>query len=879
MQKVFTSLFLVFCVGAVHAATFTSASSGAYNVPGNWSQVGSDADGIPDQDDDVVISGHSISLSTNASCRNLTINGGGNVTMNGWTMLNWGSLTQNGTITGIGAWQFRATGTYTGNPLNFQGNVYFYSTYTIGTGVSITKNSGGVIVGANCTVTNRGTVTLNQATSGYVQFTNAGSVWVNAANSTLAVSEDFVGSGVLTATAVPNTVHYKNNTANSIKSTTYHHLTFSGASAHTKALLGNITVNGNLTIGSGVTFNWSNFSVSLGGNWINNANINCPNQNTLTFIGSGTQTITRATGNIENFNNVNLSGSGTVLLQDSMRVIGSLDISSGTLDVNTNNFTIRCFGTFNDNSNFNARQGTVFMVGGVAQTIDGLSSTTFYNLTCNNASGVTVNFTKRLLNILNVQAGAFGPSGFGAFVLVASGNTTCARIAPLGATASLTGTSWSIQTFINGPATAYWQYLGSPVQTSTLQDWDGDTRFYMSGVGGNDGNACCPVFRSVRTYNTASNTYTNITSVSSPLTPILGYMVWMSDNMTGLTSPLIYDTRGTPNNGNVSRAVVAGGAGAGYNLVANPMPCPVTFSSVVAASSATLSPNFVILQENGSYATNPNSGTIATGQGFMCVATTSGNITFTEACKSLTANPNVIRQIGGNEIRIKAGNQVNGLGEETVVKLLPGADQRLDYATDLPYLASPYDNATHIWTQNDNGEQFLLNATGTETDHLMIPVNVTSSTPGIQTLTFKDLNSVTEYNCAWLEDLATGQRINLNADDTYEYDEAEMGSTRNFVLHLERNSNCSFDLQAATASLDAQTNVFVSGNQVFAQFEFETEQVVTVSMYDLSGRMVTGETTMNVGTQTIALENPDAHGIYLVRIQSGSEVSTKKIYY
>lgn len=882
MRVLFTPLLTLFafmsCLSA-GAATFTSAGPGMFNVQGTWTFVGSDANGIPDNDDDIVIN-HAVSLDASSNARNITINGSGSLNTGPGTfvMLNWGSLVNNGSISGNGSWQFRAAGTYSGNTLNPNGSVYFYANYTIAAGVTMIKNTGAVIIGSGCTVTNNGVVALNNAGTGYMQFVSTSSHWINASGANLQISANFVGNGILTATAAPNHVNYK-GAATSIKAGTYYNISFSGTSASTKVLSGAITVLNNFTIGTLMTLNCNNFNISVGGNWTNNANTTVTNQNTITFTGSGTQTITRATANTEFFNNVTLNGSGTVLLQDSIRVNGNLEINSGTLDVNTNNFSVRILRDLMDNSVFNTRQGTVFMVGSTSQTIDGISTTSFFNLTINNASGVTVNFTKQVRNILRVDAGAFGPSIFGAFELVATGPTTCARIAPLGATASLSGTNWRMQMYINGPASAYWQYLGTPMQGTTLNDWDQDARFYMSGVGGNEGTACCPTFFSVRTYNTATNTYSNVTSVNTALVAGRGYMVWMSDNMTGLTSPLIFDTRGTPNNGTINRAVVAGGSGAGYNLVSNPMPCPVTYSSVVAASSATLSPNFLILQENGSYATNPNSGTIATSQGFMCIATTSGNITFTEASKSTTANPNIIRQIAGNEIRIKAGNQVNGMGEETVVKLLPGADARLDYATDLPYLASPYDNATHIWTQNADGDQFILNALGTEEEHLMIPLNVTSSTPGIQTLTFKDLNTVTEYNCAWLEDLTTGQRINLNAADTYQYDEAEMGTTRNFILHFERTNNCTFDLQSSEVSLDAQTNVFVSGNQLFAQFEFETEQSVTIGVYDLSGRLVSDLTTMNVGTQTVALENPGAHGIYLVRIQSGNQLSTKKIYY
>lgn len=878
MKKYLLVTFLSMLSVAGFCATFTSSASGSWSAPGTWTIVGVDADGIPDNNDDVTIAGSfTVTLTVaNNSVRNFTINSG-TLSLGGSALRFYGNvLKTGGTISGVGSWLFySANGTIQGLFVN-QGNWYFTlgAHISIVAGSTIQKNNGFTIY-QNAEVINNGTVRL---TGGSITFNHASARWVNAANSTLQVADDFVGSGVLDFTAVPNTMVYHSSSVAQVRGLTYHHLRIQNSGTTVPFLTQNLTVNGDMTL-TATTFNWNNRDINLAGNWINNANTTGTNMGTITFSGSGTQTITRATGNTEVFAAVNLSGSGTVLLQDSLRVNGLLNIGSGTLDVNTNNYSVRCLGDFMDNSVFNARQGTVFMVGSAAQTIDGFATTTFYNLTCSNAAGVSVNFTKQISNILTVSAGAFGPSGFGSIILTATGSTSCARIAPLGATGSLSGGSWSIQTYIDGPATAYWQYLTSPVQATTLNDWDSDTRFYMSGVGGNDGNACCPVFQSVRVYNQATNTYSNVTSINSTLTPGRGYMVWMADNLNSLTAPLIFDTRGVPNSGTVNRAVTAGGAGGGYNLVGNPLPCPVNYSAVQAASSASLSGNFVILQENGSYATNPNSGTIAGAQGFMCVAATAGNITFTEACKSTTATPNMLREIGGNEIRIKAGNTVNGLGEETVIQLNPAGSELYDFNMDLPYLPSPYDNATHIYTNNSVGEQFILNDINSSDDHLMVPVTVVTSTPGTQLLTFKNLNTVTEYNCAWLEDVATGERINLNQYDTYQFEESEMGATRNFILHLERTSDCSFELQSTVASLDASTNVYVSGSQIFAQFDFETEEVVTVSMFDLSGRMVMGETTMNVSKQTVALETPEAHGVYLVRIQKGNDVSTKKIYY
>jgi hypothetical protein len=877
MKKSLLLILGVIVSGLAFGATFTVQASGSWSTPGTWNIVGADTDGIPDLGDDVVINAaFTVTLTlTNNSCRDLTVSAG-TLLLNNRNLRLYGNVTRTaGTISGNSAWAFYSpSGVITGTFTN-SGNWYFNTgtNITIAAGSVIQKNSS-FIMYQNSVITNNG---ILRFTAGSISFSHASAQFINGANSTLQVADDISGPGILNCSANPNTMIYNSSLLNTIRGLTYHHLRIQNTGATSPMLQGAITVNGDLTLIS-TTLNCNNQNITLTGNWINNAGTTCTNQNQITFNGTGTQTITRTPGNTESFNQVNITGSGTVTLGDTLEVNGLLNLASGTLDVSASNYNLHCRGDFDDNSTFNARQGRVFMDGSAAQVIDGVSATTFYNLTINNASGVSVNFTRTISNILQVDAGTFGPSVSGTIIIPATGATTGGRIGVVAPGAALTGT-FQVQTFVNGPATAYWQYLSSPTQGSTIADWDSDTRFFMSGTGGNDGNACCPVFRSVRTYNEPTNTYTNVTTQTQPLIPGQGFMVWMSDNNQQLNSPLIFDTRGTPNFGTINRAVTAGGAGGGYNLVGNPYACPIDYATVVSSSSASLSGSFLIIQENGSYATNPNGGTIAGAQGFMCVASTSGDITFTESCKSHTAAPNVVRAMAGNQIRIKAGNVVNGLGEETTIQLDPMGNEAMELAYDLPYLASPYDNATHIWSQNTSGEQFILNNIGTAEDHLLIPLTVETTTPGGQLLTFKDLNTVTEYNCAWLEDLSTGARINLNSTDTYTFEEPQMGAKRSFVLHLERTNDCTSDLTATHSSLEAQTGVFVSNGQVFASFEFATEEIVTMSMYDLNGKMVMGETTMNVGTQNIAVANPDAHGVYLLRIVKGSEVTTKKFYY
>ncbi len=74
----FCLLFVQFSFGQ---GVFNSAASGAWNSAGSWTLVsGSDADGIPDSDDDVtILNGHVIDLSESANAKNVTINSGGRI--------------------------------------------------------------------------------------------------------------------------------------------------------------------------------------------------------------------------------------------------------------------------------------------------------------------------------------------------------------------------------------------------------------------------------------------------------------------------------------------------------------------------------------------------------------------------------------------------------------------------------------------------------------------------------------------------------------------------------------------------------------------------------------------------------------------------------
>ena len=108
---------------------------------------------------------------------------------------------------------------------------------------------------------------------------------------------------------------------------------------------------------------------------------------------------------------INNSGK-TALLTSATDLKGTLTLTAGTLDVQTNNMTIA--GDFTNNgATFTPNSQTISMDGTVAQTIGGSTSTTFYNLTIANTNTTSLGInTSTSHNFLISSGGGFSLAGY-----------------------------------------------------------------------------------------------------------------------------------------------------------------------------------------------------------------------------------------------------------------------------------------------------------------------------------------------------------------------------------------------------------------------------------------------------------------------------------
>jgi len=158
-----------------------------------------------------------------------------------------------------------------------------------------------------------------------------------------------------------------------------------------------------------------------------------PSYPNLTFSGAGTKTPVAGTLTIGG----NWSVDSTTPLNTNNTVVnltGNLALTAGTLTQGTGAITIG--GNWTNSSTFTAGSGGVTFNGVSAQTIGGTTATTFFNMTVNNAAGVSLSINTTVSNVLTLTNGDIST---GANTLEVSSSCATPSISGGGATSYVFG--------------------------------------------------------------------------------------------------------------------------------------------------------------------------------------------------------------------------------------------------------------------------------------------------------------------------------------------------------------------------------------------------------------------------------------------------------
>ena len=458
----------------------------------------------------------------------------------------------------------------------------------------------------------------------------------------------------------------------------------------------------------------------------------------------------------------------------------------------TNKGVLELTGHWTNTANSDLDSGLVRFNGSLPQQITGANK--FYDLNINNTSGVTlVSGVQEAVREISIENGTFDVS-LDSMILRSDNNMT-ARIAAITGTGNITG-DITMERYLNTGATG-WHFISSAVNGATVDDWDQE--MILSGVGGINGNACCPIFYSVQEYDetvggTSDNGFVNITSIATPIATGKGYWVYTGTGPVSTTA-FTFDVTSPANQLAISLPVSynssGGSAEDGWCLVGNPYPSPIDWDAAGWTKTNIDNAAYIWDADNGVYASyvanvGTNGGTryIASSQAFWVKTNaTSPALELTEAVKTATL-PTWFKTNDSipNLFRLRVDGQ--GYGDELVIRFLPGASDGFDGAYDaykLSYSGSP---APQIATVLDTATDLSVNALPTLNADTAIPVRVTVATSGIYTIQAGNFDDMPTTSCILLEDNITGTFTNLRTTSSYTFTITNTTILPRFTLHI-----------------------------------------------------------------------------------------------
>jgi hypothetical protein len=411
--------------------------------------------------------------------------------------------------------------------------------------------------------------------------------------------------------------------------------------------------------------------------------------------------------------------------------------------------------------------GSLSFHGDAAQAVNG-GVISVYNADITNPAGVTLNNTRLDIryNLAITDFGVLNTNG--KLRLVSNANGT-GEIQSLEA-GTINGTV-TVERYRPAVA-AGWVNLCSPVTGATLAEWNDD--IITTGFPGSDSpnwpSAANP-YVSIKWYNealpgTEQDGYVGVTNVTNPLVPGMGFMVYMPVGPATIDYPN-YTINSGDHNLPVTYAPTNNGSGRGWNMVGNPYPATISWSSGGWVKSN---------MSNEVYVWNPNSrqyesytgaigGTllIAPGQSFFVRADGLNPVlTVRESCK--TKGHGTFRSMEASNEYLTIQVKKDDLQDKTILMRMENMTKSFDTDYDAFKLRSPDAEVPYLATVDQEGEDLSINVFNDSSDETIIPIRIEAAVSGIYQLSVTGLDAFAQGGCVTLEDVFTGASYVITED-------------------------------------------------------------------------------------------------------------------
>jgi hypothetical protein len=212
-------------------------------------------------------------------------------------------------------------------------------------------------------------------------------------------------------------------------------------------------------------------------------------------------------------------------------------------------------------------------------------------------------------------------------------------------------------------------------------------------------------------------------------------------------------------------------------------------------------------------------------------------------------------------LKLSGGN--DSYSSQTTIVMDPTATMGYDVEYDSHKIlgASP---APKIFTTMGE-ENFATNHIPSSANEILIPVKIRVFSDGEYTIDTR-VNTIVSENNTYLEDLQTGELINLSTTDSYTFQASTQDAENRFVLHFNSTT-------AVNEMESSRVNIYANHHAIY----INAPEAVTgdIMIYDMGGKLVLSQAIENSNMQSISAQN--LSGVYLVHFIEANQVSTQKV--
>jgi rhamnogalacturonan endolyase len=372
-----------------------------------------------------------------------------------------------------------------------------------------------------------------------------------------------------------------------------------------------------------------------------------------------------------------------------------------------------------------------------------------------------------------------------------------------------------------------------------------------------------------------------VPAATASMEPGRGYAVNIDASQT-------VDFVGTLNNGPISQTLAtAGGPDGGWHLRGNPYPSPLDWSKVTipAGLSGALYVFSSTSTYGGVYRTYQNgvgsSPIVPVAQGFFVRSTGTPTLTLTNAARVTTADATAFQRPMAEtrplvQLTLR-GSAAPAQAAEAYVYFEAGATTGVDAHYDAEKLLNNSDGTPSLYSVAA-GTELGINGLPPLAGATVVPLRVVAPAAGTYTFEAPQLLNL-GTTAVHLIDAATGQRIDLQQQPTYTF---SLGGAASLAGRFSLAFGQSGILAAAPGLLAASVGVYP--NPATSSF--------TVAVPAVAGASQVQATLLNslgqeVARQSAGLPAAGAHltfgrgqlapGVYLLRVQAGSERIVKRV--